>query len=267
MWCFLVANKHNFLSGNINEKGHDKTLEECTNFFLLFFFLIVGSYGLDLTAISTCWSLNCRAGAFGETLLHWHSVFGWQVWIFASSSQIRQQQFRIFKVVLKTAFKWFSFIKPNLTFFSFMRSKYKLISIFCVVFAVKIGKRITIMDELVTLDFSNRKCWLSYGHPDRKRFIINVRTGRQYLSTSSFYFFTAWYIREHPLKCTINVYILPFLTSPIAPHTSNKKTSGKAKSPRTESSASAKSSGFFLSLPASTMVVAVKKMGQKSVHR
>lgn len=68
------------------------------------------------------------------------------------------------------------------------------------------------------------------------------------------------------LMCTINVQILPFLTSPIAPHTSNKKTSGKAKSPRTESSASAKSSGFFLSLPASTMVVAAEKMGHKNVH-
>lgn len=57
-----------------------------------------------------------------------------------------------------------------------------------------------------------------------------------------------------------NVYILLFLTSPIAPHTSYRKTSGKAKSPRTESRASAKSSGFFLSFPASTMVVAgVKK--------
>lgn len=45
----------------------------------------------------------------------------------------------------------------------------------------------------------------------------------------------------------------------MAPQTSNKNTSGKAKSPRTESRASAKSSGFFLFLPASTMVVAAEK--------
>lgn len=63
------------------------------------------------------------------------------------------------------------------------------------------------------------------------------------------------------LPPTVLIYILPFLTSPIAPQTSNRNTSGKAKSPRTESKASAKSSGFFLSLPASTMVVAAGEDG------
>lgn len=62
------------------------------------------------------------------------------------------------------------------------------------------------------------------------------------------------------LSFSMKLYILPFFTSLIAPHTSNKNTSGKPKSPKAESSASAKSSGLFLSLPASTMVVAAKKI-------
>lgn len=55
----------------------------------------------------------------------------------------------------------------------------------------------------------------------------------------------------------------PCLASPIAPHTSNTNSSGNAKSPRASSKATANSSGFFLSLPASTIVAAKKQ--QKNV--
>lgn len=54
----------------------------------------------------------------------------------------------------------------------------------------------------------------------------------------------------------------PCLASPIAPHTSKTNSSGNAKSPRVSSNATANSSGFFLSLPASTIVAAKKQQNK-----
>lgn len=58
------------------------------------------------------------------------------------------------------------------------------------------------------------------------------------------------------LFCTFSIYTRPTLASPMAPHTSKTNSSGKAKSPKVSSKASANSSGFFLSFPSSTMVAA-----------
>lgn len=62
----------------------------------------------------------------------------------------------------------------------------------------------------------------------------------------------------HTLFCSISFcgYTRPTLASPMAPQTSKTNSSGKAKSPRVSSKASANSSGFFLSFPSSTMVAA-----------
>ncbi len=60
------------------------------------------------------------------------------------------------------------------------------------------------------------------------------------------------------LLCSVSVcgYTRPTLASPMAPQTSKTNSSGKAKSPKVSSKASANSSGFFLSFPSSTMVAA-----------
>lgn len=52
----------------------------------------------------------------------------------------------------------------------------------------------------------------------------------------------------------------------MAPQTSNTNSSGKAKSPRASSRAMANSSGFFLSLPTSTIVAAVQNWEERSSH-
>ena len=64
-------------------------------------------------------------------------------------------------------------------------------------------------------------------------------------------------LTEFQVPCLISVgYTRPTLASPMAPHTSKTNSSGKAKSPKVSSRASANSSGFFLSFPSSTMVAA-----------
>ena len=61
-------------------------------------------------------------------------------------------------------------------------------------------------------------------------------------------------------------YTRPTLASPMAPQTSKTNSSGKAKSPRVSSKASANSSGFFLSFPSSTMVAAEEtERGQRTL--